>query len=635
MADTLREFLITLGWDVDKNLVQQHKFEASIESATLRATLLGEVLVDIARKIAGVVAETTNKFGELFNSAQRLNTTAALANDFPLMIKKYGGNPNEASALLEQATAKLKGNMNYLHILNELGFGVNAETGKLEIQQTMLENLRHVSVQQIESYTTLMGLPDQPILLMKRHIDEILPDLKAFEEYRGRLGVSIEQQAVDGKAFDLVWQSVSFKLNAIYDKISAGFQKAFTPLLTEFDKFLTVNAKAIGEALTTVINALLAMFKSWRDDFDVVLQDQNNTKTFAENIKLLAENIAWLAKKMQSLVSGLRELLMLPDVLNYLSGNTSNMESYNRGRDLIASSDNPYGQINRAINPTLPDVSKRLEEQKAAPEWGPAKRFREWAKGKLGMVDKTAPAASANGVAARPNTVVFGDSIGEGLAGAIKADKSNTQQGMGTDWVAKKILAYQGSLRGKDVVISSGASNDTRNAMRVQTQIQNAIDMGADPKRITVLGVGSLNSAVGNYPGASEQINSALKDAATKAGATYLALPNGTDVHPNYSELAGGLRSVAPTASAAPAAQLPKPSPFGQLAPFNAPPINPRAFATPPASGVTGDTNINAPANVTINIDGTGDPTAVAHLVKGAQKSVNADLSRTLENAAP
>jgi hypothetical protein len=647
MADTLREFLIKLDWKTDEIQRDQRHFERAIESATLKASLLADLLVAMAQKIASAVQEAATRFDNLYNAARRLGTTAAFANDFPVLIKKYGGNAAEATSLLEAAATRLKDNSNNIVNLNKLGFGLDATTGKLSIQKEMLSNLRNLSDQQIESLTSILGIPDQPILLMKRHLDEILPDLKAMEDYRQRLGLNIEQAAKEGNIFASIWRDIKMKLDNIGAAINAGLTVAFMPLMTELHKFINLYAKDITDAIMLVVNALTEMLRTWTADFDKVLADPNAVQPFSKGIKELAENVAFLTRKMSDFIGVLKSIFSLPDVLNYLSGNTKDIESYNRGKGLLNTPGNPYYDANRAINPTTEDIVKGADKEKNAPEWGPAKRFREWFKDKFGGSSKTtapaAPATVGGGAGATPNTVVFGDSIGEGLARALQADRSNAVQGMNPEWVRARIAAYKQSLAGKDVVISSGASNDVRNAATVKDQIAAALAKGADPKRITVLGVGSLKSALGFYPGVSEEVNATLKSAAAKAGVSFLELPARTDVHPDYHLLAGALAKAASVPRAAPPAPLappaatiaPPPPPFAPLVPFVAP--APLSVPAPVLGGGHSGPHphINLPSKNVIHVDGTGDPAAVAGLVQKAQKGVNENLSKTLYESVP
>ena len=625
MAKTLREFLISTGWDFDRTKRDQAHFEVAIESAVLKATLLAEVIIGIAKGMADAVKDATVRFDQLFFAAQRLNTTAAFANDFPVLIAKYGGNSAEAKSLLETAAAELYKNSGNITILNKLGFGLDTTTGKLGIQKEMLENLRAMSIQEIYAKAELLGLPVQPLLLMKRHLDEVLPDLKAYEDYRNGLKFDIEKASVDGKNFETALRSVGTKLGAIGDKIWDGLELAFTPFLKELDVFLTKNAKAIGEAIQIVVDALVLMFAAWTADFETILNNPNSTKDFADSIATLAKAIEWIAKKMERLVVALTALYGVKDILNYLAGGTG--ESADAGKKMVEDTGklltdpktqgNPYG-----------DLTKGWETIKSG-----AAKAKDWVADKLGFGAAAAEApgglAGSGSPSATGGAFAIGDSLAFGVQGALGSPGS-ARVGAGSDEILGKINSLTSAqLANRTVILSGGASNSHDPA--ALTALINALKgKGVTTNNIRVLGVGTRSDFAG--------YNEKLRAIAEGAGASFVPIVNPGEVHPlrGYTGTAAAAMAVRLPAPVAPPPPQAKPSPYGELAPFTAPPVSPGAWRAPPTSG--GDQSnlmLNAPSQTVIHVDGTGDPTAVAHLVHNAQKSVNAHLGETLEQATP
>ena len=661
MAETLKEFLVSLGWNVEQTKRDKDHLESAMTGAIVKAELLADIFIKMAHEVGGAVKAAAAKFENLFLSAQRMNTSVALAHDFPLLMEKYGGEAGRKASegWLESAALKVRQNSANMTYLKDLGLGKNPITGQLEITKETILRLKELTVQSIQTIADQAGMDAQPALLMKRHADEVLSDLQGYEDYRKLLHFDIEKAGADGNTFETLVRSVGVRLGAIADKISDGLNTAITPVLDQLNAFLLAHAKEIGAAINQVMQALIMMFLSWSADFDKILKEPETTESFNKNIKLLADNIEWLAKKMASLVGYVRELLALPDVLNYLSNNTSDIDSYNRGKALVENQGSTYNTIKRTVDPTKEDIIKRMEEQHNAKPWdwkGASGRWWNNVKKAWGYGDATAPTTPS---APSEKTVIFGDSIGAGLAGAMNVDSSNAVQSKTPAWVEKQIRGYKQSLAGKDIVISSGASNDTKSAASVRAQINAAIDKGADPARITVLGVGSLASAKGNYPGASEKINATLAHEADLAGVKFQPLPFGTDVHPDYEllkkKLGGGIIAPPPATGvlnyrselnkgfldgdfSGEAKKLENLSGnIKPILPSTTPSwLDPDTFRKTTLGGEGGgDTNINAPSHTTIRVDGTGDPTAVAHLVQRAQKGINADLSKTLEGATP
>lgn len=622
MAETIKEFFVQLNWDVEKNDHATRRFETSITLATAEATILAEVLVGIAKAIVAAAEKAAVHFDNLYFAAQRLNTTAALANDFPVLIKKYGGNSAEAASLLEQMAAKLRVNSSYITVINELGFGLDKTTGKLGIQKEMLGNLKNMTDQQIHVRAEILNIPEQPLLLMKRHLSEILPDLKAYEDYRKSLGVDIEDEAKNGLAFQTAWRDVEWRMGEIGQKINDGLQVAFTPLLTELDKFLTVNAKAIGDALTIVIDALTNMFVTWSKDFDTILSSPDSTKAFAESIHAIAEVIAWLAMMMEKLVVALRALSGISDFLNRISGRDNDWTWADAWKWLTKPDEALADSIVKGLNDRTglngPPAPNTLG--------GYANRGWNWLKERLSGGGGAGLAADPGGAAASGGAFVIGDSLGEGVKDALHAP-GVTQVGAGTSVILQQIAGLtREQLANKTVILSGGASN-SHDPGALIAQINLLKTKGVSAANIRVLGVGTRADFVG--------YNERLQKLAEASGATFVPIINPGEVHPSSYAATAAAAMAARRAVAAPAP--PKPSPYGQLTPFTAPPVAPQAWTSHYTLGGAGggSTLLNAPSKTTIRIDGTGDPTAVAHLVNKAQKGVNDDLGQTLQQATP
>jgi len=110
----------------------------------------------------------------------------------------------------------------------------------------------------------------------------------------------------------------------------------------------------------------------------------------------------------------------------------------------------------------------------------------------------------------------IGDSLAHGLRGAARGF-GDTQIRRPPQEVLGAIKRLpEGALSGRPVVISSGASNAPTQAGMLSEQIEAAKAKGAEPSRITVLGVGPRSDFKG--------VNERLKDIATQSGARFQPL---------------------------------------------------------------------------------------------------------------
>ena len=130
--------------------------------------------------------------------------------------------------------------------------------------------------------------------------------------------------------------------------------------------------------------------------------------------------------------------------------------------------------------------------------------------------------------------VVFGDSIAQGVK-----DYSHSQgaamKGMGASWVTDQIKNYGEDLKGRKVVLSTGASN-SNDPDAVAKQLYALSLRGVAMKDITVLGVGDKAGFAG--------YNDRLKAISDYAGAKFQPIDPGADhVHPkSYKKLWDGIQ---------------------------------------------------------------------------------------------
>jgi hypothetical protein len=69
MADTIREFVASISFKTDES--GQRNFVGALESATLRAKLLGDAIESMARTVVDKVGQVATQFEALFYQSQR------------------------------------------------------------------------------------------------------------------------------------------------------------------------------------------------------------------------------------------------------------------------------------------------------------------------------------------------------------------------------------------------------------------------------------------------------------------------------------------------------------------------------------------------------------------------------------
>jgi hypothetical protein len=396
MTDTVKEFLISLGWA--SNQTGQKQFEAAIESATLKARLLGDGLEELARKVLDSVSNVATNFDRLYFQAQRTNTAAATVSDFVKVMAQAGVSAGEAAGSIESMAAKLRAGSIAVQDINRMGFGLNPITGQMELQQKYLKNLSHMSTALLIQGAHQVGMSDNVAMALRRNADDILEQMDKLAAYRKTLGFDLPQAEIDANKLATIWRDTHNKITAISDDIGSGLTKALIGPLNAFDQFLTANSKGIGADIDIISKALLAMTTAWVGDFQKIMNDPQSFDSFRDGMRDFAVSIKELADNFHGFIKDIQLLLSygdkFADILNRLSGNKSDLDSYNRGGAAIEGALGAGGQAN-------------ADGSAPTGVWGAAKNFYRrhapgWAGGGPPAAGGGAEAAPGGGASASP-----------------------------------------------------------------------------------------------------------------------------------------------------------------------------------------------------------------------------------------
>src|ERR1700678_750314 len=98
MADTIREFVASLGFKTDES--SQRNFVGALEGATLRAKLLGDAIEAMARTVVNKVGEVATSFENLYYQSQRVGASETSIRAFSYAVDQLGGSVESANSSL-------------------------------------------------------------------------------------------------------------------------------------------------------------------------------------------------------------------------------------------------------------------------------------------------------------------------------------------------------------------------------------------------------------------------------------------------------------------------------------------------------------------------------------------------------
>lgn len=266
MAETIREFLVSLGFKVDGG--SEAKFSRSVEVATKGVIALGAAAVAASTAVTAAVTKIAAGFDELYYASQRTKASAENIKAIGYAVSQLGGSYQGAVASLEAFTQKLRSNPGYESLAKSIGV-VTRENGRLRDTTALMTDIartldrkysgdkRYIALQYLEA----LGIDEATYEALKSG------DLARYtEEYRKKqeaLGVTQSRAAEIGRDLTRAWRSLSATAAALGDKLLVSLGPGIKDFVDKLDAFLLRNSDRIVlffEKVTQWVGELLKAF---------------------------------------------------------------------------------------------------------------------------------------------------------------------------------------------------------------------------------------------------------------------------------------------------------------------------------------------------------------------------------------
>lgn len=277
MNDTIKDFLISLGFEINQSQFKQ--FTDGITNASVRAAALGAATTAAAAAIITGVAKVANEFDKLDQLAQKYNTTAGAIDDFVDSAEMVGIGGEAAEQALqslnrvvgEAALGVGRGAV----ILEKLGISATDSAGKVKSTTDVMSELQSkmATMDRGQSMAIMEKLGLNPELL--RMFNGELGDLAKIQEAMAATDVSVgmdfDTAIKESKDFEksmkslktesklllhwftTLWESLAVKL---MPKVRAGLDK-MSVIFEGLRHKLQDNGKKIVEAIMPILEFIM------------------------------------------------------------------------------------------------------------------------------------------------------------------------------------------------------------------------------------------------------------------------------------------------------------------------------------------------------------------------------------------
>lgn len=263
MAETIKEFLVALGFHVDENSLG--KFNTTIGRTTARVAELGAEVVATATAIQVGISKMARDFEQLYYAGERTRSSVVALQSFEYAARTIGVSGDQARGAIEGLYAAMRGNPGVGALLNKLGVKTAGREG-VDVLDDFVDRLSKMPYYIAQQYAAIAGI-DGGVLyqLLQRH-----KELKAAEDDRKRrvreAGVDEQGLAAASHEYNNELRHLEDNLGILGEQIESKFLGPAKFVIHALDElvegFVRVNKATEGWAgvLGTLVTTSLGVF---------------------------------------------------------------------------------------------------------------------------------------------------------------------------------------------------------------------------------------------------------------------------------------------------------------------------------------------------------------------------------------
>lgn len=255
-ADTIKDFLISLGFDIDQ--AGAIKFDTVLKSVTANVLKVGAVVEGTALAVVGFTTQIANGLDKVYWASQR--TGASVQG-----IKALGYAASQTGASAESAMSSLEGLASFMRnspgaegFLNRLGVQTRDVSGKMRDTASIFsgvgQKLSSMSYYRARQYAQTLGIDENTLMAMRRGLGQFSSEYALTAK---KIGFNAEVAAKQSNIFMTSMRGLTATLGQARDKIGSSLAGGLAGSIDSLRKQLLDNWPKIEAVLMKVIKGIL------------------------------------------------------------------------------------------------------------------------------------------------------------------------------------------------------------------------------------------------------------------------------------------------------------------------------------------------------------------------------------------
>lgn len=257
-AETLKDFLISLGFNVDE--AGAKKFDAVVAGTTLKAIELGVKVEAAALSVVAFTAKIASSLDNLYWASQRTGATVEGIKQIGYAVSQVGGSADSARGSLEHLARFIRNNPGAEGFLNRLGVQTRDAKGNMRDMASIFtgvgQRLSSMPYYRANQYAQMLGLDENTLMAMRRSIGQFSGEYTAMAK---AIGYNADVAAVSSNKFMTSLRSFGLMAGMARDKIGSSLADGLAGSLDRLRRQILDNFPKIEGAITATVKGILWM----------------------------------------------------------------------------------------------------------------------------------------------------------------------------------------------------------------------------------------------------------------------------------------------------------------------------------------------------------------------------------------
>lgn len=255
-ADTIKDFLVSLGFDIDQ--AGANKFEAVLKGVTANVLKVGAVVEGAALSIVGFTTQIANGLDKIYWASQRTGASVQGIKALGYAASQTGASAESAMSSLEGLAGFMRSNPGAEGFLNRLGVQTRDASGKMRDTAAIFtgvgQKLNNMPYYRAKQYAQMLGIDENTLMAMRRGMNGFTADYQSMLQ---KTGFNADKAAVQSNKFMTSMRGLTSLFGIMRDKIGSNLAGGLAGSLDSLRRRILDNFPKIEETLTRVIKGVI------------------------------------------------------------------------------------------------------------------------------------------------------------------------------------------------------------------------------------------------------------------------------------------------------------------------------------------------------------------------------------------